>query len=147
MRQQRKNATQSRRREKKKERKKITDLTRDLISFNLYLYRLLASLTVFFSRYFSLSFLFPSFPLFSLFLSLFAFSHSRATLPPVSNHSLPFTHRFLSFPISPVHSPPFSFPSTFFHIFFCSPRRRGRTSISHSVTLPLTFRIHMFACL
>lgn len=122
MRQQRKKCDTVRRENKKKERKKMFHGLNE----RLNIVQLVSSTCLVnrFSRYFSLSFLFPSFPLLRLSLSLCVLS-SPGYFAAGSNHSLPFTHRSLTFPISLVHSPPFSFPSTFFFSFHFYFSERG----------------------
>lgn len=106
MRQQTENATQSEEDYKKKERKKIMELTRDLISFNLYLIFYLPRL---YNRSYDIShclFLFPSFSLFRvslvrariiLSLSHFLLHSSSLRFNFARSLSLPFLFFFLSF--------------------------------------------------
>lgn len=126
MRQQRKkNATQSRR-EKKKERKKIfMDLTRDLISFNLY--RLLASLTVSHDTSHCLFFS----PLFHSYVSLsFCVLSSPGYFAAGTNHSHPLTpSRLQSFSFT-LH---LFLPLSLFYSYLLE-RRDFNFSLSHTPT-------------
>lgn len=126
------------RRRKKKEKKNHGINERlNIVQFVLDL--LLASLT--FSRYFSLSFLFPSFHSFVSFFFL-TFSHPgyfAAGFRIILSLALSLSLRFLSFPISLVHSLPLSLFSFYFIYFFLC------FNFSLSLIPPFIFRIHIFA--
>lgn len=107
------------RKKKKKERKKSHGINERLNIVQLVLDLLLASLT--FSRYFSLSFLFPSFHSFVFLFFFYVLSPGLLCRRFVFILSLALSLSLLSFPVSLVHSLPF------FPLFFCA-----STSRSHS---------------
>lgn len=130
MRQQKENATQSEE-DKKKEKKNHVELTRDLISFNLYLIFYLPRynvLTIFLIVF--------SFPLFSLsFVSFYVLSPGLLCRRLESfSRALPFTPvPFVTISLS------FALYLSLFLLFY------PFVSTSRSLILPFIFRIHIFA--
>lgn len=130
MRQQKENATQSEE-DKKKRKKNHVELTRDLISFNLYLIFYLPRynvLTIFLIVF--------SFPLFSLsFVSFYVLSPGLLCRRLESFcRALPFTPvPFVTISLS------FALYLSLFLLFY------PFVSTSHSLILPFIFRIHIFA--